>query len=145
IVPPFKGKDIQYIPRWAITPTKEVVASRLLEQIPDPAKVNNDEYLSKEQVAYLVGSLRQDWAYKNSIAKDPNAPASIQGYTPTVLNIKLADRLSARQSNVGDKFSAKTTKDVTINGKCFKAGSLVKGEVVEVSRPGIKNPGYIKV
>lgn len=33
IVPPFKGKDIQYIPRWAITPTKEVVASRLLEQI----------------------------------------------------------------------------------------------------------------
>ncbi len=145
IVPPFKGKDIQYIPRWAITPTKEVVASKLLDQIPNPSKVNDDEYLSKEQVAYLIGALRQDWAYKNSLAKDPNAPAGIKAYTPTVLNIKLADRLSARQSNIGDKFTAKTTKDVTIAGKCFKAGSLVKGEVVEVSRPGVKNPGYVKV
>ncbi len=145
IVPPFKGKDIQYIPRWAVTPTKEVVASKLLDQVPNPSKVSDDEYLSKEQVAYLVGALRQDWAYKNSLAKDPNAPDAIKAYTPTVLNIKLADRLSARQSNVGDKFTAKTTKDVTIAGTCFKAGSLVKGEVVEVSRPGVKNPGYIKV
>lgn len=145
IIPDFNGKEIKYIPKWAIAPTKEVVASKLLDQVPEPCKVNNSEYLSKEQVAYLIGSLRQDWAYKKSIAKDPNASASIQGYAPTVLNIKLADRLSARQSNVGDKFSAKTTKDVTINGQCFKAGSLVKGEVVEVSRPGVNNAGYIKV
>ncbi len=145
IVPQFKGKDIKYIPKWAVAPTKEVVASNLLEQVPEPCKVNNDEYLSKEQVAYLVGSLRQDWAYKNSIAKDCNAPDCIKNYVPTVLNIKLQDRLSARQSNIGDKFSAKTTKDVTVMGKCFKAGSLVKGEVVEVVRPGVKNPGYIKV
>lgn len=145
IIPPFNGKDIQYIPAWAITPTKEVVASKLLDQIPDPDKVNNNEYLSKEQVAYLIGSLRQDWAYKNSIGKDPNASSAIRNYTPTVINIKLVDRLSARQSNIGDKFSAKTTKDITINGKCFKAGSLVKGEVTEIARPGVKNPGYVKV
>ena len=145
IVPQFNGKDLQYIPKWAIAPTKEVVASKLLDEVPNPDKVNNDEYLSKEQVAYLVGSLRQDWAYKNRVAKDPNAPSDIQNYAPTALKIKLADRLSARQSNVGDKFTAKTTQDVTIAGKCFKAGSLVKGEVVEVVRPGIKNPGYIKV
>lgn len=145
IVPPFKGKEIQYIPRWAITPTKEVVASKLLEELPNPDKVNNDEYLSKEQVAYLIGALRQDWAYKNKLGKDPNASDCIKNYTPTVLNVKLEDRLSARQSNVGDKFTAKTTKDVTIAGKCYKAGSLVKGEVVEVARPGVKNPGYIKV
>ena len=142
IVPDFNGKEIKYIPRWAIAPTKEVVASKLLDSVPNPDKVNNDEYLSKEQVAYLVGALRQDWAYKNSVGKSGAAASS---YTPTVLNIKLEDRLSARQSNVGDKFSAKTTKDVTIGGQCFKAGSLVKGEVVEVVRPGVKNPGYLKV
>lgn len=145
IVPTFKDKEIKYIPKWAITPTKEVVASNLLEQVPDPCKVNNDEYLSKEQVAYLIGALRQDWAFKNSIQKDGNAPDCIKNYMPTALTIKLADRLSARQSNVGDKFSAKTTKDVIVAGNCFKAGSLVKGEVIEVVRPGIKNPGYIKV
>lgn len=145
IVPPFNGKEITYIPRWAITPTKEVVASKLLDSIPNPDKVNDDEYLSKEQVAYLIASLRQDWAFKNKLGKDPNASSAIQNYAPTVLSIKLEDRLSARQSNIGDKFSAKTTKDVTILGKCFKAGSLVKGEVVEVARPGVNNPGFIKV
>lgn len=145
IIPPFKDKQIQFIPQWAITPTKEVVASKLLDQIPNPSKVNDEEYLSKEQVAYLVGALRQDWTYKNSIKRDPNAPMAIKNYTPTVLKIKLQDRLSARQSNVGDKFNAKTVNDVTVADKCFKAGSVVKGEVIEVVRPGIKNPGFIKV
>ena len=51
IVPDFNGKEIKYIPRWAIAPTKEVVASKLLDSVPNPDKVNNDEYLSKEQVA----------------------------------------------------------------------------------------------
>lgn len=145
IIPPFQDKEIKFVPQWAITPTKEVVASKLLDQIPNPSKVNDDEYLSKEQVAYLIGALRQDWTYKNSIKKDPNAPMAIKNYTPTILKIKLQDRLSARQSNVGDKFNAKTVKDVTIADKCFKAGSVVKGEVIEVVRPGIKNPGFIKV
>lgn len=145
IIPPFQDKEIKFVPKWAITPTKEVVASKLLDQIPNPSKVNDDEYLSKEQVAYLIGALRQDWTYKNSIKRDPNAPMAIKNYTPTILKIKLQDRLSARQSNVGDKFSAKTVKDVMIADKCFKAGSVVKGEIVEISRPGLKNPGFVKV
>lgn len=145
IVPDYNGKELKYIPRWAIAPTKEVVASKLLDSVPNPDKVNNDEYLSKEQVAYLVGALRVNWANKNTIGRDSAASDCIKNYAPTVINIKLEDRLSARQSNIGDKFSAKTTKDVTIEGKCFKAGSLVKGEVVEVVRPGVNNPGYIKV
>ena len=145
IVPQFKGKDIDFIPKWAIAPTKEVVASELLESVPNPDKVNNDEYLSKEQVAYLVGTLKTNWASKNTIGRDSNAPDCIKNYAPTVLSIKLADRLSARHSNVGDKFTAKTTKDVTVNGTAFPAGSQVKGEIVEVVRPGVDNPGYIKV
>lgn len=145
IIPQFKGKDIQKIPRWAIVPTKEVVSSQLLEDIPNPDKVAEDEYLSKEQVAYLICCLKQNWAGKKTIGKDKNAPASIQNYTPTVLEVKLADRLSARSSNVGDKFTAKLDDDVTINGKCFKEGATVKGEVVEVVRPGLKNPGLIKI
>lgn len=140
IVPCFKNKELKYIPNWAIAPTKEVVNSKLLEAVPNPDKVNNDEYLSKEQVAYLVGSLRQYLA-----AGHIQGVGCLQNYTPTVINVKLADRLSARQSNIGDKFTAKTTKDVVIDGVCYTAGSVVTGEVVEVSRPGVDNPGYIKV
>ncbi len=145
IVPEFNGKQMQNIPKWAIAPTKEVVASDLLKDVPNPGKVNSDEYLSKEQVAYLICSLKQNWTGKNSIAKDQNAPDAIKNYAPVVMNVKILDRLSARHSNAGDRFTAETTSDVTINGQCFKAGSKVRGEVVQVVRPGIKNPGYIKV
>ena len=119
--------------------------SKILEYVPNPEKVNNDEYLSREQVANLVGAIRQDWASGNTLGKDPNASAAIQNYTPTALTVKLTERISARHSNVGDKFTAKTTKEVTVNGKTFKAGSSVNGEVIEVQRPGVDNPGYIKV
>ena len=57
VVPEFNGKEMQNIPKWAIAPTKEVVASDLLKDVPNPDKVNSEEYLSKEQVAYLICSL----------------------------------------------------------------------------------------
>ncbi len=139
IIPEFKGNQIKYIPTWSIAATKEVVASKLLDDVPNPNKIANDEYLSKEQVAFLVGSLRQNFIYnyKNG--------ATTEAYTPTCISIKLDERLSARTSNVGEKFTATTTENVTIAGQSFAAGSKVKGEVIEVSRPGLKNPGYIRV
>lgn len=139
IVPEFNNKEIKYIPKWAIAPTKEVVKSNVMEDIPNPDRVNNDEYLSKEQVAYLVGSMKQHWNEINGKA------GLLKNYCPTAFNIKLTDRLSARQSNIGDKFRAKTTQSVTLDGYTFPAGSLVRGEVVGVERPGIKKPGSIKV
>lgn len=145
IVPDFKNKEIKFIPTWAIAPTKEVVASTLLDEIPEPCKVNKDEYLSKEQVAYLVGTLKADWVFSNNIARDKKASEVIKTYTPVTIDIKMADRISARHSNVGDKFQAETTKAVTIDGVVYEEGSKVYGEVIEVVRPGIKNAGYIKI
>ena len=63
----------------------------MLKGLPDTNKVNTNEYLSKEQVAYLVGALRQNWATSNSIAKDKNAPCGIKNYNPTCLKIKITD------------------------------------------------------
>lgn len=137
----FKGNDMKYIPTWAIGATNEVIASNLLNGVPSPSKVASEEYLSKEQVATLVGNLRQ-----SLISGKTSVDASyLNNYTPTCIKIKLDERLSAKTSNVGDKFTAKTTDAVTISGQSFAEGSTVKGEVIEVSRPGIKNPGYLKV
>ena len=135
----FKGETIKYIPNWAVTATEEVIASDLLAGVPDSDKVINDEYLSKEQVAYLVGTLRT-----RLLSKDNRLGVNGK-YVPTTLNIKLKERLSARHSNVGETFTAKLTQPVTINGESFTTKAKVKGEVVEVSRPGVHNPGYIKV
>ncbi len=137
----YNDEVIQQIPTWAVLATKEVVESDLLRNIPNTKKLVNDEYLSREQVAYLVGTLR--YTYLMNAAKGQSVGTFT--YKPTAISIKLSERISARTSNVGDVFTAKTTKDVTIQDVCFPAGSTVKGVVDAVNRPGFKNPAYIKV
>ena len=141
----FQNQEIQYIPLWSVKATKEVIGSKLLEQTPDPKKVIEDEYLSKQQVAYLISALRCDLAYYKKLATDPNAPSVIKNYAPTVLSMKLNSRVSAKHSNVDELFTAKTTKEVTIAGETFPEGSTVTGRITEVKRPGLKHPGYVKV
>ena len=143
----FKGQKVEYIPTWANDATAEVLATRLLEEVPDSDKVITAEYLTKEQVAYLIGALRTDLAYYQTLAIDSNAPAAVKNYAPVAVSIKLDDRLSAKTSNIGDHFTAKTTKEVTIKGINFPVKSRIDGRVVEVVRPGLNNDnaGYIKV
>ncbi len=143
--PVYKGKEIQYIPDWAYNATNEVVASGLLDYVPNTSKVINSEYLSKEQVANLVGALKKNNSFAQSLAAQSKAQACASGKNLTTLKIKLLDRLSAKASNVGDAFTAKTCNDVVVNGTTFPAGSIVRGEVIEVERPGVDKCGYIKV
>lgn len=132
-----KGYKMEQIPDWATAPTREVIASKLLENIPDIEKAAKCKYLSKEQVAYIVGSLRQNYMFNSKFTSGK--------YTPTFINVKMVERVDSRHANIGDKFIAKTTKAVTVEGQAFAAGSEVVGEVVEIVRPGVKNPGYVKI
>ena len=59
---------MQHIPSWAYNATNEVIASGLLNSVPDTNKVINSEYLSKEQVAYLVGALRSNSSFAKNLA-----------------------------------------------------------------------------
>ena len=137
----YNEEVIQQIPTWAVPATKEVVASELLANIPNTSKLVNDEYLSREQVAYLVGTFR----YRNLMRAANGEYVDFMGYTPVAISMKLSERISARNSNVGDIFTAKTTKDVTIQGVTFPEGSTVKGIVEQINRPGFKNDAYMKV
>jgi hypothetical protein len=140
-VPTLNGRQLRYIPQWAYAATNEVIASGILSVLPDQDKVINDEYLSKEQVAFLISAMKKNF----KIDLSNGAIGCATQYTQTAVKIKLSERLSARTSTVGDTFTAKTTEDVTINGMCFPAGSTVKGLVTAVARPGVKRPGYIEV
>lgn len=134
---------MQYIPTWAYSATNEVIASNLLDAVPNTKQVIDSEYLSKEQVAYLVASLRKNLSSLQSGKAISNGIADSCGIT--TVKVKLLDRLSAKTSNIGEWFTAKTTEEVVVNGTTFPAGSIVRGEVIVVQRPGIKEPGYIKV
>lgn len=143
--PVYKGRVMQYIPNWAYNPTNEIIASNLLDAVPNSKQVIENEYLTKEQVAYLIASLRYN--LKN-LQKGIAADGVISACGVTTVNVKLLDRLSAKTSNIGDWFTAKTTQDVEVDGVNFPAGSIIRGEVVGVQRPGLldgKEPGYIKV
>jgi len=141
-VPAYKRQTMKYIPKWAYSATNEVIASNLLDAVPNSKQVIEAEYLSKEQVAYLVAALRQNFAalQNGQAITTANSFAGV-----TTVKVKLLDRLSAKTSNIGDWFTAKTTESVTLDGVTFPEGSIVRGEVVAVQRPGIHEPGYIKV
>ncbi len=139
--PTFEGQTVKYVPAWAYGAANEVIASNILNKIPDKDKVVNDEYLSKEQVAYMLGAMKANF----SIDTSNGVVNCAKKYEPMTIKIKLSERISARTSNVGDTFTAKTTEDVTIAGVCYPAGSTVKGVVSGISRPGVKNPGYVEV
>lgn len=140
-VPTLNGQNIKYVPEWAYNATNEVLASGLLNVVPNTDKVINDEYLSKEQVAYFISAMKRNF----QIDLSNGVIGCATKYEPTLVRIKLSERLSARTSNVNDTFTAETTESVTVNGVCYPAGSTVKGKVTSVARPGLKNPGYLEV
>ena len=139
--PTYNGKEIKCIPDWAVGATNEVLATGILDSVPDESALINNEYLSKEQVTYLVGALS---VY---LKKNPSsATSSVKECAPAYeVTIKLQERLSARVSNAGDTFTAILVSPATIEGCSYPAGAKIKGIVSEVVRPGVKNPGYIKV
>ena len=139
--PVFNGQEVKYIPNWAIGCTNEVLASGILNSVPDKDRIVNDEYLSKEQVAYMLNAMKAAF----SINTTNGVEGCATQYTPTTVKIKLSERISARTSTVGDTFTAKTTESATVNGQTFPAGSTVKAVVTGVARPGLGNPGYIEV
>ena len=140
----YNGRKVQYIPDWAVNCTKETIASGLLAAAPDQDKVVTEEYLSKEQVAYLVGALKTYLA-TGKLQVATTAPQVVKDYVNTTVSMKMNSRVSAKHSNVNELFTAKTTKEVTVKGETFPAGSTVTGRIVEVKRPGVHNPGHVKV
>ncbi len=138
--PALKGRTIQNIPTWAYGCTKEVVASGLLDNLPDQNTLYQAEYLSRYQVASLISELRLRYGSNGKLIG--NAFSA----TPVAVKIKMLDRIDAKHSNIGDRFIAKTTEEVTVAGQTFPAGSNVIGQVVTVQRPGLgKHPGSITV
>jgi len=140
--PTYNGKAIKCIPDWAVGATNEVLATGILDSVPDESALINYEYLSKEQVTYLVGALSEYLKKNPSAATSCVKTASTPAYE---VLIKLEERLSARVSNAGDTFTAVLVEPATIEGVSYPAGAKIKGIVSEVVRPGVKNPGYIKV
>ncbi len=140
--PQLNGKKIENIPTWAYGCTKEVVASGLIDNLPDAKNLFESNYLTRQQTAVLVSELRMKYAANGKLVGD----GFNQFSSPVAVKVKMLDRIDAKHSNIGDRFAAKTTEQVTVAGQTFPAGSKVYGEVVTVQRPGLgTHPGSVTV
>ena len=140
--PKINGQKMENIPTWAYGCTKEVIASGLIDNMPDPKALQTAPYLSRHQVATLVSELRLKYGANGKLIGDAFKGAG----TPVAIKVKMLDRIDAKHSNIGDAFVAKTTEEVCVEGKTFPTGSKVYGKVVAVERPGLgKFPGSITV
>lgn len=139
-IPTYNGKEIKHIPGWAYAATNEVLATGILAGIPDENGLINNQYLSKEQAAFLVGALSE------YLKNNPSAATARVNATSTgEMLLQFDERLSARTSNAGDTFTATLVKPATVAGVSYPAGAKVRGIVAEVVRPGVHNTGFIKV
>lgn len=129
--------EMKEIPVWAITPTKKVMATGILNNLPDIEKIASEKYLSSEQLYKLVCTLSYSKYYNANFVNARIKTATVK--------VKIKERVDARHANIGETFYAETLEAAQVCNKNFAAGSVVKGEIVEVSRPGLKNPGYVKV
>ena len=129
--------EMQEIPMWAIAPTKKVMNAGILDNLPELDKVASEKYLTTEQLYKLVCALSNSKYYNAAFVNATVNTSSVR--------VKIQERVDARHSNIGESFYAETLEDAIVAGTTFAAGSTVKGEIVEIVRPGVKNPGYVKV
>ena len=57
----------------------------------------------------------------------------------------MKDIINAKNANVGERFQATTTHEITINGVTYPCGSKVNGKITEVIRPSKCDDGGLKL
>ena len=147
--------DGNKVPAWEKIPVAKAIESGALKDVPNPNEIQACKDASRADVASMLESVRVAMGYsKKDVAY--TAPdcgctggaafmAKDEVVTIPTLCLKFQDEINAKTANIGDRFAAKTTESVTINGQTFPAGSNVYGKVTEVDRPSGNCKGGLKL
>jgi len=148
--------DGNTVPEWAQIPIATALEKGALNNSPNPNMIAPFRDASRADIAAMLQNIRVAAGIdKNPVTANndcPMCPVDKKAYIeneeivkiPT-LQLKFKDQVSAKSSHVGQRFAAKTTEDVTINGQLFPCGSNVHGKVVEVVRPSGCQKGALKL
>ncbi len=147
--------DGNKVPAWAKIPVAKAIETGALKDIPNSNEIQACKDASRADVASMLEAVRVAMGYsKKDVAY--TAPdcgctggaafvAKDEVVTIPTLCLKFEDEINAKTANIGDRFAAKTTESVTINGQTFPAGSNVYGKVTEVDRPTGNCKGGLKL
>ncbi len=147
--------DGKTVPNWAQIPIAKALSQGVLDNTPSPNVIapfrdaTRADVASMMQAARIAGGFDKNPATANNCCPpkdDRTAYVENQEVVkiPT-LQLEFKDQVNAKSSHVGQKFSAKTLEEVTIDGQCYPAGSTVTGKVVEVIRPSGCQKGALKL
>ena len=151
--------DGNQVSNWAKIPVAKALQAGALSDTPKPNEIQPNKDASRADIASMLENVRVSLGY----SKDDVAAADGCGYdcgcagekkafveecqVKTIPTLKLTfnDEINAKNANIGDRFSATTIDEVTINGVTFCPGSTVYGKVTQVIRPSKNQDGAIKL
>lgn len=146
--------DANSVPDWAKISVAKAIQAGALNDAPKPDMINPNKDASRAEIASMLENIRVSLGYSNVdkvSAEDcgcTGAAAYIE-HEETVqlptLTLNFNDEINAKSSNIGDRFAATTTEDVTVNGVNFPCGSTVRGKILEVNRPSKNCQGSLKL
>lgn len=146
--------DAEEVPEWAKIPVAKAIQAGALTDSPKPDMINPNKDASRAEIASMLENIRVSLGYSNVDKVTANdcgctgAAAFIEHeetvQLPTIA-LNFNDEINAKSSNIGDRFAAKTTEEVTVNGKNFPCGSTVRGRILEVDRPSHNCQGGLKL
>lgn len=157
-----KAKEIlkQYcdgdtVPAWAVISIAKALDAGALSDLPTTNQIMPNKDASRAELASMLEKIRISGGYTTRDVAVTPSPCGCTGgaaymekdeiVTIPTLQICFDDNISSRTAHVGDQFAAKTIDCVTVDGKEFAAGSIVRGKVLEVERPSNCDKGGLKL
>ena len=125
-----------------------------LNDTPKPNEIAPNKEASRADIASMLENVRVSLGYsKDDVTAMDGCDCTEQkaymeqSEVRTIPTLKLTfnDEINAKNANIGDRFSATTIDEVTIDGVTFCPGSTVYGKVTQVIRPSKDQDGAIKL
>lgn len=145
------GADVA---NWAKIPVAKALQAGALNDTPKPNEIAPNKEASRADIASMLENVRVSLGYSKDdvTAMDGCGCTEQKAYmeqsevrTIPTLKLTFNDEINAKNANIGDRFSATTIDEVTIDGVTFCPGSTVYGKVTQVIRPSKDQDGAIKL
>lgn len=140
------------VPSWAKEHVAKAIDNGALKDSKITNQIRPNDNATRAEVSSMLQNIRVAGGYDtDNSAKTAIGPAQatfVEKETPVcipTLTLKMNDIINAKNANVGERFAAKTTHEITINGTTYPAGSTVYGKVTEVIRPSKCDDGGLKL
>ena len=144
-------KDGDKVPCWAKQHVAKAIENGALKNERNQDFIRPNDKTTRAEASAMLQGMRLAGGYDKSTktaSKDLGGKTFIERETkvtiPT-LQLTMNDVINAKHANVGEQFSATTNNEITINGVTYPCGSLVRGKVVEVTRPSKNCKGNLRL